>query len=335
MARAVRIQYPGAIYHVTFRGNERRDLFRDDRDRMDLIRRLEVGVEAHGVSVYLVCLMTNHVHLLLATPRGNLSRFMQSLLTGYTVYFNRRHNRSGHLVQGRYGAQLVEDGDYLLGLSRYIHLNPAFVAGARKMSLAVRRDLVRRYRWSTYGSYAGYAKRWQFVEYGPILGVVTGRTGARYRDYVEAALAQTDEEWAILLKVRPAALGSEAFRNEVGKRRKILLGRRRRDDASLRAVARRYGPDDILEELARVADVEVEDFRVRRRDSYLRAYAAWGLQRYGGLTQRTIGQLLGIGSGTAVARQLKKWRERGAETKEGRRWMKKLTCRMDGKPEIA
>jgi alkanesulfonate monooxygenase SsuD/methylene tetrahydromethanopterin reductase-like flavin-dependent oxidoreductase (luciferase family) len=94
-------------------------------------------------------------------------------------------------------------------------------------------------------------------------------------------------------------------------------------------------PDDVLEELAKAAKVEVDAFRVRKRESFLRAYAAWGLQGYAGLTHRAIGHMLCIGSGSAVARQVKKWRDEGAESKEGRRWMKNLALRLQDKPEIA
>src|SRR3954452_14733921 len=123
MARALRIQFEGAIYHVTVRGNERRRIFYDDRDRERFLKVLAQAQELHGMRLYLVCLMPNHFHLLVETPAGNLSAFMGRFLTGYVVYYNRRHNRVGHLTQGRYKAQLVEGNDHLLKLTRYIHLN--------------------------------------------------------------------------------------------------------------------------------------------------------------------------------------------------------------------
>ena len=115
MPRHLRISFPGAIYHVTVRGNARQAIFRGDEDRKRLVGRLEESVASYGVRVYLYCLMSNHLHLVLETPGGNLSRFMQSLLTGYTVYYNLRHKNCGHLFQGRYGAKLVAGDEYLLG----------------------------------------------------------------------------------------------------------------------------------------------------------------------------------------------------------------------------
>ena len=115
MPRQVRVEFPGAIYHITIRGNGRQSIFGDDRDRERFLRRLAESVEAYGIRLYLFALMSNHAHFLCETPSVNLSRFMQSLETGYTVYFNLRHRTSGHLFQGRYKAKLVEGDEYLLG----------------------------------------------------------------------------------------------------------------------------------------------------------------------------------------------------------------------------
>ena len=130
MARLLRVQFPGAIYHVTVRGNERQLIFRDDPDRGRFLERLAQSQELYSVRLYLVCLMPNHLHLLLETPRGNLSNFMARLVTAYTVYDNLRHHRVGHLTQGRYKARMVEGNQYLLKLSRYIHLCGALSCSA-------------------------------------------------------------------------------------------------------------------------------------------------------------------------------------------------------------
>ena len=109
MARKLRLQFEGALYHVTVRGNGRRKIFLDDADRERLLWRLGESVELYGVRLYLFCLMDNHFHLLVETPRANISRFMQSVLTGYTVYFNRRHNSVGHLLQEGMGRNWLQE----------------------------------------------------------------------------------------------------------------------------------------------------------------------------------------------------------------------------------
>ena len=124
MARPLRIEYSGAYYHVTSRGNERKAIFRDDRDRERLLELLARAVKDFHLRLHGYVLMTNHYHLLVETPRGGLSRALRYLNGVYTQAFNRRHRRVGHLFQGRYKAILVDKDAYLLELSRYIHLNP-------------------------------------------------------------------------------------------------------------------------------------------------------------------------------------------------------------------
>ena len=108
MGRKRRVEYEGAIYHVTQRGAGRGLIFMDDADRRRFMENLDWAVGQDGIRLYLYCLMPNHLHLLVETPQGNLSRFMHRLQTAYTLYFNLRHDRTGHLVQGRYGAVLVK-----------------------------------------------------------------------------------------------------------------------------------------------------------------------------------------------------------------------------------
>jgi REP element-mobilizing transposase RayT len=124
MTRPLRISFPGAFYHVTSRGNERRPISQSRRDFERFIGYLESATERYGARVHCFCLMTNHYHLLLETPRANLGAILHHLNTSYTNYFNKKRGRNGHLFQGRYKAILVEKDSYALELSRYIHLNP-------------------------------------------------------------------------------------------------------------------------------------------------------------------------------------------------------------------
>lgn len=124
MARPLRIEYPGAVYHITSRGNAKGMIFDDDRDRQKFLDVLGSVVKKYSWLCHAYCLMGNHYHLLIETPDGNLCRGMRQLNGVYTQAFNRRHNRPGHLFQGRYKAILVEKDNYLLALCRYIVLNP-------------------------------------------------------------------------------------------------------------------------------------------------------------------------------------------------------------------
>ncbi len=124
MARPIRVEFEGAAYHATARGNERKPIYRDDRDRERFLETLEETVKRFGFVIHTYCLMPNHFHLLARTPRANLSHAAGWLQTTYSIRFNRRHRRSGHLYQGRFKAHLVEEDAYARELIKYIHLHP-------------------------------------------------------------------------------------------------------------------------------------------------------------------------------------------------------------------
>jgi len=313
MARHLRVEYPGAIYHITVRGVERRSIFQGDEDRMRFLGRLEVGVADHGVRLYLWCLMSNHAHLLVETPRGNISAFMHGVLTAYTVYFNRRHGRVGHLFQGRFGGKLVEGDEYLLRLSRYVHQNPVFTKGTKDLPLAERIRKLREYPWSSYRSYIGREKTPEFLSERPLLALVSrGKGNARraYRRYVEAGLAETDEEWQDILKESPRSIGSEDFRREVDdKHEKRVEQGLNREDVVLRKKKETGRAEKVLELVAHEFGVNVADLSWRRRDGLVRPVAAWMLCRRAGLTQREVAERLRLKSGAAVSLAIRGLRE--------------------------
>jgi REP element-mobilizing transposase RayT len=149
MARPLRINYPGAFYHVTSRGNERKAVFKSKRDREKFLEYLETASLRYNAVVHVYCLMDKHYHLIIETPSGNLPRIMRHINGAYTTYFNVKRNRAGHLFQGRYKAILVNADEYAKELSRYIHLNP------------VRAKMVEKsedYKWSSFQDYIGDRK---------------------------------------------------------------------------------------------------------------------------------------------------------------------------------
>jgi REP element-mobilizing transposase RayT len=141
------------------RGNERRAIFFDDQDRRRFLETLEEMVGQFGVRLHAYCLMSNHYHLVVETPRANLSRAVGWLQVTYTVRCNRRHRRCGHLFQGRYKAQVVEADAYAQGLVLYVHLNPVRPRHKSQALAADRADELKRYRWSSHRVYAGLARR--------------------------------------------------------------------------------------------------------------------------------------------------------------------------------
>ena len=179
MARPLRIVYPGAMYHITSRGNEQKDVFKSQRDREKFLEYLASATVRYGAVIHAYCLMSNHYHLLLETPAGNLSQIMRHINGAYTTYFNIKRKRSGHLFQGRFKAILIEADEYATELSRYIHLNPV---GA---GMTARPE---DYRWSSYRSYIGQNPAPEWLNISMILGyfgkdaVVAGKG---YRSFVE------------------------------------------------------------------------------------------------------------------------------------------------------
>lgn len=183
------MEFAGAVYHVMARGNERREVFRDEKDRERFLETVAEAVERFGLLVHAYCLMPNHYHVIVETPRGNLSQAMAWLQTTYTVRFNRRHRRSGHLFQGRYKAQLIEADGYAQELVRYIHLNPVRSRGRPVVIAADRAGELDRYWWSSHRDYGGWrrAPGWLSTNWLRYWGRRRAEAQREYRKWMRSA----------------------------------------------------------------------------------------------------------------------------------------------------
>ena len=313
MARSLRIEYPGAIYHVTCRmlGDWRTEqslLFKDNADRNRFLDQLSERVEQYHIRLFLFVCMTNHFHLVFETPEANCSKFMQSLSTAYAVYYNLRHKRHGHLLDGRYKAKLVDGDNYLLALSRYVHLNPVQIEAERDKPLGKRIATLRNYAWSSYPSYIGLQNAIDFIEYGPLLAEMSGKRREwpqRYREFVERGLAKSDNDFNEMLKQSPRSIGSDSFRTWIDALYQQRVESCTRIEAvSFRHITEPLPVDEVLATLTEVLNVEPGAFKRRRHGSPLRAVAAHFLIRYSCCSQRDVADVLGIGSGAAVGNQL-------------------------------
>jgi REP element-mobilizing transposase RayT len=192
MARQLRVEFENAFYHVTSRGNQRDKIFYDAADRERFLEILSRTKERYGFLLHAYALMDNHYHLLMETPKANLSQIMQNINTSYTVYVNRKYQRSGHLLQGRFKGIIVDKDRYLIALSRYIHLNP------------VRAKLVKRpadYRWTSYKAFLDQKAEDSLVDTGDTLSYFSKhrkRAVRAYREFVEAAEGKEENPFAAM-----------------------------------------------------------------------------------------------------------------------------------------
>lgn len=307
MARPLRISYPGAVYHVTARGNARQRIVRDVADRVRFVELLAAVVDQYGVRCHAWVLMANHYHLLVETPHANLSPAIRHLNGVYTQAFNRRHRRVGHLFQGRFTAILVEKDRYLLELCRYIVLNP------------VRAKLVRHPRawpWSSYRTTSGEGPGAPWLTTDWLLGQFGGRRGkaqAAYRQFVDAGLRQQPSPWAHLSD--QIYLGGEAFR------RRVQRWVHRREDPEIPQGQRRPGRpavDQLLRRVATAYGMAPADFlRATRRPSEARQVAMYLLRHDAGLRLREIARRFSVGY-SAVSHRLSALRARAREDPEFR-----------------
>ena len=281
MVRPLRLELAGALWHVTSRGNERRAMFRDDDDRMLFQRLLAVGVRRYGWRLHAYVLMGNHYHLLLETPEPNLSPGMHWINSTYAQKFNLRHERVGHLMQGRFKAILVEKERHLLELVRYVVLNPVRAGLAREAG---------QWRWSNYRATAGLSPspRWLEVEWTRSQFGRDPQARRAYQEFVAAGVGLA-EPWKRV--VGQLFLGSDAFR-----RRIRHFQARAHPSAGVpldqhRAV--RPSLFEIVRASANVLGVDPEQIRERRRSPFRLVVAYLG-RRDALVKLADLGSMLGV-----------------------------------------
>ena len=278
MARPVRIEYPGAVYHVICRGNNRQVVFRDDHDRTRYLEKLSLYCEEKEVELLAYCLLANHVHLVLETPKGNLSKMMQPFQTSYTVYFNKRHRRSGHVFEQRYKAFLVDKDNYLLAVSRYIHLNPVGAGIVQRPG---------EYRWSSYGAY-GKGKETGAVKCQRVWEYFSGprrRQVAGYREFVEGELS-TGRKLAALPVLKQAFIGDEQFAEQA-----------RRKAAKASDLERTYPLTKIVQAVCKVSGMPEEEIRRPGRSPAVksaREMICYVVRRHSDVGLQELTRLLGV-----------------------------------------
>ncbi len=295
MTRPWRIQYPGAAYHVMSRGVAKGDIFVDDQDRGRFVECLERTQAKFGLDIFAFVLMRNHYHLFLQTREANLSRAIQWLQTAYVVYYNRRHGRSGHLLQGRYKCIIVGEESYWHGLSQYIHLNPIRARAAKSLS---------EYKWSSYHDYVRSDKPHKWVKSERILASGGRDLDRQRRKYRLSLEAMSGRERGILDEVRHGLiLGSERFIKGLQRRFGGPEANWRDSEQPQRKSVE--GPaliERVVGAVMKSCGASRSGVLARRgrRRSKERDLALWILARETGMKHKEIGKAFGIGSGAAT-----------------------------------
>ena len=308
MARAWRIEYEGALYHVLSRGNDRQDIVINDDDRMLFLETVAEVAERFELDIFAYVLMDNHYHLLFRTNRANLCRSMQWFGATYTKRFNLGHNRSGHLFQGRYKNMLVQNDAYLLQLSYYIHRNPLRAAMVRRLA---------DYKWSSYRVY-GYGKSQpNWLNTKPILSqfINADDTHRAYRENIQKYAKEEQRAWEDLR--HGIFVGTEKFVKKIKKHHLPDL-----PHAELPSQKRVVKDIDIEAVISKAAGLLKFDLKLCRKsvripkwaktDRDLLIYIGWHL---GVATNRQIGEKFGL-TDSAVSQRVSVIKKKLNEDKE-------------------
>jgi putative transposase len=307
MARKLRVEYPGAIYHVMNRGDRREDIFKDDKDRENFLERLAEVCLKTGWQVHAYCLMGNHFHLVVETPQGNLVAGMKWFLGTYTGRFNRRHKVFGHLFSGRYKA-LVVDGSgngYLRTVCEYVHLNPV------RAKLVKAKAPLEGYGWSSYGAYlSAPGKRPKWLRVDRVLGEagvpkdsVAGRR--EYGRMMEERRGEPERE-AYRAVRRGWCLGDEAFRKELLGRMSERVGPGHYGE-EVRASGEAKAERIVVEELRRL-QWTAKDLRERKKGDVEKVRIAARLRTETTMTIKWIAERMQMGAETYARDELKRLR---------------------------
>jgi len=318
MARPLRIEYEGAFYHVTARGNERKKIFLSRRDHQKFLEYLAEARDKYRFILHAYVTMGNHYHLLIETPEGNLSRIMHYINSSYTTYTNVKRKRSGHLFQGRYKAIIVDKDSYLLELSRYLHLNP------------VRANLTQdpnEYEYSSYRSYVSNASS-AVASTNTILGMLAGDPSTakeRYRDFVESGMA--DDKASPFKKLYGGIiLGGERFiRTVLDTIENFQL---QTEETSSRKELRKIPiPEELVTAVSLHFGSSPETVLKEQRSIARKAFVYLVKKRHG-FSNRDIGELLGCSSVSAATKICQSFERQMESDQELRKQIKSLELKL-------
>ena len=325
MARALRIQFPDAYYHVICRGNAKKTIFYDDLDRKKFLEQLIDSLNTYEVILHSYTLMHNHFHLLVQTPKANLSEFMRRFNICYTGWFNYRHQQCGHVYQGRYRSLLVDADSYLVELSRYMHLNIVRAQGTELTLYDEKWNLLHNYKWSSLPGYFNKSKTKAFVNYDFILSMINGRRA--YKQYVSDAL-QKGTRNPFEQQLYGCILGNKRFIDKIRKEH-TFEGSTREQPTYKKLLRRSIGAESIIACVADVFAIDKVQILKKRGFDPARCIVAESLYRFAEMKQKQIGRLLGNVDYSSVSNMRKRFKRYIIEDKEINMFIKKILKKLN------
>ncbi len=291
MTRPLRIQYPGAVYHVTNRGNEQKDIFKDDVDRAQFLEILAKSIETYDIRLHSFVMMSNHFHLLVETPLGNLGDFMRHFNITYTSHFNRRHQRTGHLYQGRYKSLLIDQDNYFSKVSRYIHLNPVRISSMKNKKIEDQLDYLWQYKWSSLPGFIKLKARYSMISYEYMLEEYGGDSLSGRRAYKNILSEDLQRGLSIKDKIiGQSILGEDDFVSWV--KEEFLEEVKDRERPAIGEIHSLTSKDVILRVASKRLKIKPAEIRTAKgKERYILMYL---LYRFGGLKNKDIGDFFGV-----------------------------------------
>jgi putative transposase len=306
MPRKIRVEYPGAIYHLMSRGDRKEDIYHNDVDRQDFLKTLGEACQKTGWQVHAYCLMRNHFHLVVETPNANLVAGMRWLLSSYTIRLNNRRKETGHVFSGRYKALLVDGSGngYLKTVCDYVHLNPV------RAKLLKAEDRLSGYPWSSFTYYlAAKRHRPEWIRADRLLaehGIQEDSAAGRHEFEKRMELRRADEEKEQWKEIRRGwCFGSKEFRQEMLERTEAGKPETRSLEMKKETVQARA--ERIVKEELKRLNWKEKDLKIRRKGDPDKLSIGARLRKETTLTIKEIGDRLHLGTAQSASTNLHNW----------------------------
>ena len=320
MSRPLRIEYPGAWYHVMNRGRRSEQIYFNNSDRKSFIKVLQESSELWNIRIAAYCLMSNHYHLLIQTPEGNLSRGMRHINGVYTQRFNRSHKKEGQLFRGRYKAVLVESDGHLLEVMRYIHRNPLRAGIVNSLG---------DFQWSSHQGYLSRAKKWEWLQNENLLAMLAsakGKQRSAYMDFVSKGESEEIRKF-YSLKNLPSILGGDRFKEFIRDRFSDLSSQSEIPEAKILA------PDaeKVIGAVMQYYRVSLQELLISRRgnENLARDMAVYLVRNLCRMTLPEVGKKFGIKNYSSVSSIVQRMKSRLETDKRIAKEVRKLLEEVD------